>query len=102
MINWQKVEYDFDFHKQEFPCNVSTVILSEGKSLLPVWSYIFNFYCYIIKLQISLNLNVACNIHVCALAKKALALMFLTHFVQDEITSNTNTQEDVCIYNTGN
>ncbi|XP_052773975.1 mini-chromosome maintenance complex-binding protein-like [Mya arenaria] len=34
MINWQKVEYDFNFHKQDFHSNVQALVLSEGKSLL--------------------------------------------------------------------
>ena len=41
LIAWQKVEYDFDFHKTDFPANVTVLVLSEGKSLLPVsfcWS----------------------------------------------------------------
>jgi len=35
-ITWQKVDYDFDFHQMEFPCNLNIVVTSEGKSLLPV------------------------------------------------------------------
>lgn len=35
LISWQKVEYDFNFHKQDFLANVSVLVLSEGKSLLP-------------------------------------------------------------------
>ena len=38
LISWQKVEYDFNYHKQDFLANVSTLVLSEGKSLLPVGS----------------------------------------------------------------
>uniref|UniRef100_A0A8C4Q7A1 Mini-chromosome maintenance complex-binding protein n=1 Tax=Eptatretus burgeri TaxID=7764 RepID=A0A8C4Q7A1_EPTBU len=34
-ITWQKVDYDFDFHQMEFPCNLNIVVTSEGKSLLP-------------------------------------------------------------------
>ncbi|KAK2167645.1 hypothetical protein NP493_1267g00011 [Ridgeia piscesae] len=34
LITWQKVEYDFDFHKQDFPCNILALVLSEGKSIL--------------------------------------------------------------------
>ena len=36
LITWQKVEYDFDFHKQDFPCNIPALVLSEGKSILKV------------------------------------------------------------------
>jgi len=36
LITWQKVEYDFDFHKQDFPCNILALVLSEGKSILKV------------------------------------------------------------------
>uniref|UniRef100_UPI00358FA7D1 mini-chromosome maintenance complex-binding protein isoform X2 n=1 Tax=Myxine glutinosa TaxID=7769 RepID=UPI00358FA7D1 len=34
-VTWQKVDYDFDFHQMEFPCNLNIIITSEGKSLLP-------------------------------------------------------------------
>ncbi|CAH1783251.1 unnamed protein product [Owenia fusiformis] len=34
VVNWQKVEYDFNFHKQDFPCNIACLILSEGKSMI--------------------------------------------------------------------
>ena len=36
VINWQKVEYDFNFHKQDFPCNLNVLVCSEGKSLVKV------------------------------------------------------------------
>lgn len=35
LISWQKVTYDFSFHKMEFLANVPVLVLSEGKSLLP-------------------------------------------------------------------
>ncbi|CAD0200632.1 unnamed protein product [Chrysodeixis includens] len=35
MIMTQKVEYDFKYYKMEFDSDVSVLILSEGKSLLP-------------------------------------------------------------------
>ncbi|XP_064630611.1 mini-chromosome maintenance complex-binding protein-like isoform X2 [Lineus longissimus] len=35
LISWQKVDYDFNYHTQEFTTNVPVLILSEGKSLLP-------------------------------------------------------------------
>ncbi|XP_048747559.2 mini-chromosome maintenance complex-binding protein-like isoform X2 [Ostrea edulis] len=35
LISWQKVEYDFRFHKQDFLSNVCVFILSEAKSILP-------------------------------------------------------------------
>ncbi|XP_071793559.1 mini-chromosome maintenance complex-binding protein-like [Asterias amurensis] len=34
-ISWQKIDYDFEFHKTEFMTNIVFVITSEGKSLLP-------------------------------------------------------------------
>ena len=40
VINWQKVEYDFEFHRQEFPSNISALIISEGRSILPVSKYL--------------------------------------------------------------
>nr|XP_029495610.1 mini-chromosome maintenance complex-binding protein-like [Oncorhynchus nerka] len=36
LISWQKVDYDFNYHKVEFPCNINVLITSEGRSLLPV------------------------------------------------------------------
>ncbi|KAM6923248.1 mini-chromosome maintenance complex-binding protein [Lycodopsis pacificus] len=35
LISWQKVDYDFDYHQMEFPCNINVLITSEGRSLLP-------------------------------------------------------------------
>lgn len=36
LISWQKVDYDFNYHQMEFPCNINVLIASEGRSLLPV------------------------------------------------------------------
>lgn len=36
VISWQKVDYDFNYHQMEFPCNINVLITSEGRSLLPV------------------------------------------------------------------
>lgn len=38
LITWQKVDYDFNYHRMEFPCNINVLITSEGRSLLPVWT----------------------------------------------------------------
>lgn len=35
LISWQKVDYDFNYHQMEFPCNINVLISSEGRSLLP-------------------------------------------------------------------
>ncbi|XP_067382817.1 mini-chromosome maintenance complex-binding protein [Channa argus] len=35
LISWQKVDYDFNYHQMEFPCNINVFIISEGRSLLP-------------------------------------------------------------------
>ncbi|XP_023281706.1 mini-chromosome maintenance complex-binding protein [Seriola lalandi dorsalis] len=35
VISWQKVDYDFNYHQMEFPCNINVLIASEGRSLLP-------------------------------------------------------------------
>ncbi|XP_032365836.1 mini-chromosome maintenance complex-binding protein [Etheostoma spectabile] len=35
LITWQKVDYDFNYHQMEFPCNINVLIASEGRSLLP-------------------------------------------------------------------
>lgn len=34
LINWQKVDYDFKFHKIEQQTNVPVLILSEGRSMI--------------------------------------------------------------------
>ena len=36
LIKWQKVEYDFSYSHHDFPANMRILVLSEGKSLLPV------------------------------------------------------------------
>lgn len=35
IIKWQKLNYDFGFHPQEFNTNIRVLILSNGKSILP-------------------------------------------------------------------
>lgn len=35
LISWQKVDYDFNYHQMEFPCNINVLIVSEARSLLP-------------------------------------------------------------------
>ncbi|XP_047208343.1 mini-chromosome maintenance complex-binding protein isoform X1 [Girardinichthys multiradiatus] len=35
LISWQKVDYDFNYHQMEFPCNINVLIASEARSLLP-------------------------------------------------------------------
>ncbi|XP_019737622.1 mini-chromosome maintenance complex-binding protein [Hippocampus comes] len=35
VISWQKVDYDFNYHQMEFPCNINVLVASEGRSLLP-------------------------------------------------------------------
>lgn len=35
VISWQKVDYDFNYHQMEFPCNINVLIASEARSLLP-------------------------------------------------------------------
>jgi hypothetical protein len=39
VVNWQKVEYDFKYHKQDFPSNILVLIVSEGKSIVKVSSF---------------------------------------------------------------
>lgn len=34
LITWQKVDYDFQFHKIEQQTNVPVLILSEGRSMI--------------------------------------------------------------------
>jgi hypothetical protein len=36
LIKWQKVKYDFSFHSLEMETDVQVLVVSEGKSLLPV------------------------------------------------------------------
>lgn len=40
MISWQRLEYDFNFHKQDFHTNILTLVLSEGKSILKVIAFL--------------------------------------------------------------
>eukprot|EP00057_Strongylocentrotus_purpuratus_P034696 XP_796222.3 PREDICTED: mini-chromosome maintenance complex-binding protein [Strongylocentrotus purpuratus] len=35
IISWQKVDYDFNYHKTEFHTNVGVLVLSDAKSILP-------------------------------------------------------------------
>jgi len=35
VITWQKLEYNFQFHKLEYETDIPVLIMSEGKSLLP-------------------------------------------------------------------
>ncbi|XP_075071637.1 mini-chromosome maintenance complex-binding protein isoform X2 [Mixophyes fleayi] len=35
VITWQKVDYDFSYHRMEFPCNINVLVTSEARSLLP-------------------------------------------------------------------
>ncbi|XP_022246309.1 mini-chromosome maintenance complex-binding protein-like isoform X1 [Limulus polyphemus] len=35
LIKWQRVDYDFSYHKMEFSSNVASLVLSEGRSILP-------------------------------------------------------------------
>ena len=41
LISWQKVDYDFNYHKAEFHTNIGVLVMSEGKSILPVSESIF-------------------------------------------------------------
>lgn len=36
IIKHQKVNYDFNYYQMEYECDIPILILSEGKSLLPV------------------------------------------------------------------
>ena len=36
VVRWQKLEYDFSFHKQDFNTNLPVLILSEGRSMIQV------------------------------------------------------------------
>lgn len=35
LINWQKVEYDFNYHQIDFSTDVPCLVFSEGRSMLP-------------------------------------------------------------------
>ena len=35
LINWQRLEYDFQYHQLEFPSDVPCLVVSEGRSMLP-------------------------------------------------------------------
>lgn len=48
LISWQKVDYDFNYHQMEFPCNINVLIMSEGRSLLPVRAALYtSFSCFL-------------------------------------------------------
>jgi hypothetical protein len=34
VVSWQKLDYDFEFHRQPFPTNINVLVMSEGKSIL--------------------------------------------------------------------
>jgi len=36
VINWQRLDYDFNFHQQPFHTDIVMLIISEGKSILKV------------------------------------------------------------------
>jgi len=36
VVSWQKLDYDFEFHRQPFHTNIAVLVFSEGKSLLKV------------------------------------------------------------------
>ena len=36
VVSWQKLDYDFEFHRQPFHTDIAVLVLSEGKSLLKV------------------------------------------------------------------
>jgi len=36
VVTWQKLDYDFEFHRQPFHTDIAVLVLSEGKSLLKV------------------------------------------------------------------
>lgn len=40
VIKNQKAMYDFNYYQMEFDCDIPILILSEGKSLLPVRSFL--------------------------------------------------------------
>jgi hypothetical protein len=43
IIKWQKLNYDFEFHSQEFLTNIRVLILSNSKSILAVRIILFYF-----------------------------------------------------------
>jgi len=36
VVSWQKLDYDFEFHRHPFHTDITVLVLSEGKSLLKV------------------------------------------------------------------
>lgn len=47
LIKWQKLEFNFNFYHHEYLTDLDIVVLSEGKSLLPVSGASFNNYYFI-------------------------------------------------------
>jgi len=41
VMTWQKLDYDFEFHRQPFQTDIAVLVLSEGKSLLKVNYLVF-------------------------------------------------------------
>lgn len=52
MISWQRLDYDFSFHKQEFMTDIITLVLSEGKSILKV-IYLWKALCICVSVYVS-------------------------------------------------
>uniref|UniRef100_K1QBJ4 Mini-chromosome maintenance complex-binding protein n=1 Tax=Magallana gigas TaxID=29159 RepID=K1QBJ4_MAGGI len=81
LISWQKVEYDFRFHRQDFLSNISVLILSEAKSILPS--------------DCLVPLNPACKIESLQRHFSQLDVVltpeFLSHAIQDDFVEMRKT-----------
>ena len=44
VVSWQKLDYDFEFHRQPFHTDIAVLVMSEGKSLLKVCTAVSDFY----------------------------------------------------------
>lgn len=45
VINQQEIGYDFQYYPLDFPTDIPVLILSEGKSMLPVSIYFVSLLC---------------------------------------------------------
>jgi len=46
LIRWQRLEYDFEFHKLDFEKDVPCLVLSEGRSMLPNDCQVYTYYIF--------------------------------------------------------
>ena len=58
IVTWQKLEYDFDFHKQSFPTDIVALVLSEGKSIIKAGSSRWAFWFIVLFMAVQIGQGV--------------------------------------------